>query len=104
MFSQGLDGLQQIAVRLRFHDVSSRAGIERLSQHLRRVVLREYENFTFRRTLPNQAACVQSTHLGHANVQQNNVRIQVLGFFDAFESICRFVDDFPFLLSRQQMP
>src|ERR1700722_1415852 len=99
-----LDGCQQISSRLGLYYETPGARCHSFAHHLRRVMLRHHQNLRLRHGSPNAAASFPTIHSRHAHVEQNNIRLQAIGFFQCFQSIFRFVDNLPLGANPEQGP
>jgi hypothetical protein len=86
----GIHSPDQVLACVRFCYISLHANFLSFVHELPALVHGENNNRCFRREPPDHPSCVQAVQFWHCNVQNDQVRFQLPGFFDGFSSIWRF--------------
>jgi hypothetical protein len=102
MLADGFYRRQQVAAGIGLDDVTACSGLERLLHHLRRVMLRDDQDFALRKIFSNLPAGLQAVEFGHADIEHDNIGTRAFCFFYRFESVPGLADDFPILLEAKQ--
>src|ERR1700681_3630386 len=95
MLAHRLYRLQQIPREILFHDVPSSPRSQGLTHHLRRVMLRNEQNFEPGSPLLDQSAGFNTIHSWHRNIEYDDVRLQTADLFQGFDPIGGFTNYFP---------
>ena len=69
---------EQVSRDVRLHDVSAGAGLERRVDHLGGIVLAENEDFRAGHFFPDQPRSFESVKVWHADVEHDDIRIELL--------------------------
>src|SRR4029077_5755917 len=95
---QRFDRRHEIASCVRFEHKSARAGIEGFADDLIGIGDRQDNDFEMRVMLQQLTRGVKAVEMGHANIQDHHVRLQLLGHFDSFAAVGCFSAHFPSLM------
>jgi hypothetical protein len=92
----------QIARYVGFRNVSAHSGLRRITRQVQRFEVRHNQDFGLRRIPPDQLRRGQTVHLGHRNIQQDNVRLQLRRFFHRVTSVVHLGAHRPVLMHSEQ--
>jgi hypothetical protein len=95
MVHESFDGEDQIAIGVGLHDVAADSGFDDFANQLVGEVKRENNDFGFWLNFADLASGFETVQLGHADVHDNDVRLQLFNERNGFTAGFRLGANFP---------
>ena len=87
---------------IRFNDVPARAVAQRFLRYFMRTVLADEEDLGGRGDLSDSMSGFNPVECRKANIQKDQVRLQLLGLLNGFQTIRNFSDDLQFVMCEKR--
>jgi len=99
-----LHGVNEICREIGFQDIGEGSGLENAVNHLVGLMHSEDNNFCIWTCSANLAGGLKAVNIGHADVQDGNVRFELICFFHRFLAVRGLTDDSPSASGAQDSP
>ena len=103
VIAERFDGRDQVAVRVRFHDVRAHAGLNDVADKLIGKVQRQDHYFCFGKAFADASCGLQAVQLGHADVHYDDIGLELFGHGDSFAAGLGFGHDVPAVVRGEQL-